>query len=109
MICNCFKETDEKLASQGTRLKSFHALMISEPSGKLTSRTYWPVEKLNGKAAKGGVLLQFCPFCGKSVDDLAGVPVEARPDTPETRAEDEAADRELAEELAADDPVCNPA
>ena len=38
-----------------------------------------------------------------------GVPVETRPDTPETRAEDEAADRELAEELAADDPVCNPA
>jgi len=32
-----------------------------------------------------------------------GIPIESRPDTPETRAEDEASERELAEELAAQD------
>lgn len=67
MNCKCFEETDKRLEEGGTRLKNYSALMIGE--GKMKRRYYWPEEKINGKPAKGGVLLQFCPFCGKGVDE----------------------------------------
>jgi hypothetical protein len=39
-----------------------------------------------------------------AISDSPGVLIETRPDTPETRAEDEQSDRELAEELSAESP-----
>ncbi len=62
------------------------------------------------RTARGNIMVetQDALHAASLADELGairnGVPVETRSDTPETRAEDEAADRELAEELAASDP-----
>ena len=68
MNCDCIKMVDEKLAEENLALDTM--IILSNPGGvTLSISTHWKDagKKPRSKKPKT-ILVNFCPFCGKSAE-----------------------------------------